>query len=189
MACCSIVARTAPPGSMTSCQGSARWSASGVLRDGIDLYADAELVMGERSARLECAFDRRKPRTAIVGLSRTHGGGRASSSATHATMHLAGATPREIDAPYEVDDFYGGDSPLRRPGRGRTGGERRHAALVVDPGQRPFSISCAREYSARSDGERGRRVSRQPTVGRRTHDGGPDGIRSHIPPVGSALRL
>ena len=25
----------------------------------------------------------------------------------HATVYLAGATPREIQAPYEVDDFYG----------------------------------------------------------------------------------
>ena len=25
----------------------------------------------------------------------------------HATVYLAGATPREINAPYEVDDFYG----------------------------------------------------------------------------------
>ena len=80
---------------------------SGVLRDGIDLYANAELAMGEKSARLECAFDRKKPRTATIVGSRGRMVVDELHRPQHATVYLAGATPREINAPYEVDDFYG----------------------------------------------------------------------------------
>ena len=82
-------------------------SIAGASKDGIDIYADAHLSQGEVSARLECAFDRGKPRTAtIVGTEGTivveelH-------RPTHAVVTLSDGTVQELDAPYEVDDFYG----------------------------------------------------------------------------------
>lgn len=75
--------------------------------DGVDLYADAMLEMGGKTATLECAFDRAKPRRAtLVGTK-----GRVVVEDLHrcqrATVYADGGEPRVIDAPYEVDDFYG----------------------------------------------------------------------------------
>ena len=82
-------------------------SIAGATKDGIDTYADARLSHGGVSARLECAFDRAKPRTAtIVGTK-----GRIVVDELHrpqhATVELADGTVLELDVPYEVDDFYG----------------------------------------------------------------------------------
>lgn len=82
-------------------------SIAGATKNGIDTYADAHLSHGGISARLECAFDRAKPRTAtIVGTK-----GRVLVDELHrpqhATVTLADGTSYELDVPYEVDDFYG----------------------------------------------------------------------------------
>lgn len=82
-------------------------SIAGAEKGGVDVYADARLSCGGVDARLECAFDRAKPRTAtIVG---EHG--RIVVEDLHrpvrATLTLDGAEPQVLEAPYEVDDFYG----------------------------------------------------------------------------------
>ena len=82
-------------------------SIAAAQKDGIDIYADARLVGGPVSARLECAFDRAKPRMAtLIGAS-----GRIVVEELHrptrATVYVDGAEPQVLDAPYEVDDFFG----------------------------------------------------------------------------------
>lgn len=79
----------------------------GVEKNGIDYYVDAMFADGSVTARLECAFDRAKPRTCtIVGdkgaivVDELH-------RSQHAALSLADGTVEQIDAPYEVDDFYG----------------------------------------------------------------------------------
>lgn len=75
--------------------------------DGVDLYADAKLEVGGLPARLECAFDRAKPRQAVLVGTR----GRIVVDELHrcqqATVFVEGEEPRQLDLPYEVDDFYG----------------------------------------------------------------------------------
>ena len=82
-------------------------SVSGTLKDDIDVYADAYLTNGIVTARLECAFDRAKPRTATLVGER----GRIVVDELHrpqrATVLVDGEEPRVLDVPYEVDDFYG----------------------------------------------------------------------------------
>ncbi len=74
---------------------------------GLDLYVDAQLVVGAGTASLECAFDRAKPRQAVLVGTR----GRILVEDLHrcqrATVFSDGREPRAIDAPYQVDDFYG----------------------------------------------------------------------------------
>ncbi|MBQ9006661.1 MAG: Gfo/Idh/MocA family oxidoreductase [Atopobiaceae bacterium] len=79
----------------------------GAFTDGVDTYVDATLEYGGIEARLECAFDRAKPRTAtIVGTK-----GSILVEELHrpqrAIVTLADGSERIIDAPYEHDDFYG----------------------------------------------------------------------------------
>lgn len=81
---------------------------AGVANDqGIDMYASATLEVAGLSATLECAFDRAKPRQAVLVGTR----GRVVIEELHrcqrATVYADGCEPRVIDAPYEVDDFYG----------------------------------------------------------------------------------
>lgn len=76
-------------------------------KNGIDVYVDAELTNGLVTARLECAFDRAKPRTAtLVGK-----GGSIVVEELHrperATLYVSGEQPQKLYAPYEVDDFFG----------------------------------------------------------------------------------
>lgn len=66
-------------------------------RDGVDLYADAVLEMGGKTATLECAFDRAKPRRAtLVGTK-----GRVVVEDLHrcqrATVYADGDEPRVIE--------------------------------------------------------------------------------------------
>ena len=80
---------------------------AGQEKDGIDVYANASFVAGNLTARLECAFDRAKKRTAtIVG---EHGRLVVDElhRPQHATLFLEDGTVQEIDVPYEGDDFYG----------------------------------------------------------------------------------
>ncbi|MBP3892764.1 MAG: Gfo/Idh/MocA family oxidoreductase [Atopobiaceae bacterium] len=80
---------------------------AGQKKDEIDVYADANFACDGMTARLECAFDRAKSRTAaIIGengfivVDELH-------RPQHATLHLADGSIEELDAPYVVDDFYG----------------------------------------------------------------------------------
>lgn len=83
----------------------------GVEKNGIDYYADAELVCGEGSetipARLECAFDRAKPRQATLIGERGRIVVDELHRPQHATLLLDDGTQEELDAPMVVDDFYG----------------------------------------------------------------------------------
>lgn len=76
-------------------------------KDDLNIYVDAELSFGTAKARLECAFDRAKPRCAtLVGTK-----GRIVVEELHrpirATVFCDGKDPLAIEAPYEVDDFFG----------------------------------------------------------------------------------
>lgn len=79
----------------------------GQLKDGIDYYIDAGLSMGGCKASLECAFDRKKPRQAVIN------GGLGSivvdemHRPQEAIIAVQGMEPITVSAPYEVDDFYG----------------------------------------------------------------------------------
>lgn len=77
------------------------------LSNGIDVYVDARLDFGGIEARLECAFDRGKPRTATIVGER----GRIVVEELHrpqrAMLLREGHEPQVLAAPYEVDDFYG----------------------------------------------------------------------------------
>ncbi len=75
--------------------------------DGIDVYVDAHFCAEDVDARLECAFNEAKPRTATllgecgsIVVEELHRPQRA-------TVHIDGESPRVLDVPYEVDDFYG----------------------------------------------------------------------------------
>lgn len=80
---------------------------TGVERAGIDVYADARFTCGDFSARLECAFDRAKPRSATLVGTR----GRIVVDELHRTqravVEVVGRPAREIVLPYEGDDFTG----------------------------------------------------------------------------------
>ena len=77
------------------------------LRDGIDVYVDARYRCDGWEARLECAFDRARPRTATLVGER----GRIVVEDLHrpqrAAVELAGAPAQLLEAPYEVDDLFG----------------------------------------------------------------------------------
>lgn len=82
-------------------------SCTGAARSGIDTYADAHIVFDNIKTRLECAFDRRKPRKArFVGnkgflvVEEVH-------RPTSATLCVIGHRPQEIDIPCKHDDFFG----------------------------------------------------------------------------------
>lgn len=90
------------------CAGTPQLTAiAGQDKNGIDVYVDATLAFDGVTARLECAFDRAKPRTATLVGER----GRIVVDELHRPQHaklvLNDGTVEEIDAPYEVDDFYG----------------------------------------------------------------------------------
>lgn len=78
-----------------------------VVRDGVDLYVDAHFAAGRVQGRLECAFDRAKPRTATI----TGSEGLVVVEELHrpqrAVLRLADGTEHVMEAPYVHDDFYG----------------------------------------------------------------------------------
>ena len=82
-------------------------SIAGASKDGIDTYADARLAFDDVDARLECAFDRAKPRTATLWGTMGHIVVEELHRPQRATLYLDDGTEEVIDAPYEVDDFYG----------------------------------------------------------------------------------
>lgn len=77
------------------------------IRDEVDYYVDAELNFSERIGKLECAFDRKKPRQAIlIGEL-----GKIIVEELHRPETLTiiknNEQPTKITLPYEVDDFFG----------------------------------------------------------------------------------
>lgn len=72
------------------------------IENEIDYYINAELEFGGKIGKLECAFDRKKPRQAILHGTR----GKIIVDELHRpqSMTINGET---FSAPYEVDDFYG----------------------------------------------------------------------------------
>lgn len=72
------------------------------IENEIDYYVDAELNFGSKVGKLECAFDRKKPRQAI--LHGTHG--KIIVDELHRPQSMK-INDKIISAPYEVDDFYG----------------------------------------------------------------------------------
>jgi predicted dehydrogenase len=78
-----------------------------VTKNGIDVYVDARYRMNSVDVRLECAFDRAKRRTCTIVGTRGRIVVDELHRPQHAMVYPLGAEPREIDAPYEVDDFFG----------------------------------------------------------------------------------
>ncbi len=79
---------------------SARWD------HGVDCFVDAELSLGQRTARLATAADVAGPRTVrLIGTA-----GNIVVEDMHrpqrAVLLAGGGGPRDIDLPYPVDDFY-----------------------------------------------------------------------------------
>ena len=81
-------------------------SAESTRFEGVDVYDRAELAIGCGTALLECAFDRAGSRQAHVVCEH----GSIVVDDLHRPQHLVvevfGAEPRDVTAPYEVDDFY-----------------------------------------------------------------------------------
>lgn len=95
------------------------------VRDSVDLYVDAGLETKSAKARLECAFDRKKDRIAVLRGET----GRIVVEDLHRptvmTVYADGQEPERVDMPYEVDDFYG---------------EIRHFALCLEKGVKESDI-------------------------------------------------
>ena len=80
---------------------------NGVIRDGVDLYVDATIDFGGIETRLECAFDRAKPRTASIVGSKGSLLVEELHRPQRAILKLPNGAERIIEAPYLHDDFYG----------------------------------------------------------------------------------
>lgn len=72
------------------------------IENEIDYYVDAELNFGEKTGRLECAFDRKKPRQAIIYGTN----GKIIVEELHRPQSMT-INDKIISVPYEVDDFFG----------------------------------------------------------------------------------
>lgn len=82
-------------------------SVTGAKKNGIDVYVDARFDCGGIEARLECAFDRAKPRNATIVGTRGDIVVEDLHRPVRATVHRAGHEPKVLDVPYAVDDFFG----------------------------------------------------------------------------------
>lgn len=74
--------------------------------EGSDVYVDAHMTIGGVAAELECACDRARPRQLVVEGERGVLTVEDLHRPQHAELHIAGEPTRDLDAPYEVDDFY-----------------------------------------------------------------------------------
>lgn len=75
--------------------------------EGSDVYVDAHMTIGGVAAELECACDRARPRQLVVEGERGILTVDDLHRPQHAELRIAGEPTRVLDAPYEVDDFYG----------------------------------------------------------------------------------
>ncbi|WP_368285927.1 Gfo/Idh/MocA family protein [Enorma massiliensis] len=75
--------------------------------EGSDVYVDARMTIGGVAAELECACDRARPRQLVVEGERGVLTVDDLHRPQHAELRIAGEPTRDLDAPYEVDDFYG----------------------------------------------------------------------------------
>lgn len=75
--------------------------------EGSDVYVDARMTIGGVAAELECACDRARPRQLVVESERGVLTVDDLHRPQHAELRIAGEPTRVLDAPYEVDDFYG----------------------------------------------------------------------------------
>lgn len=75
--------------------------------EGSDVYVDAHMTIGGVSAELECACDRARLRQLVVEGERGVLTVDDLHRPQHAELRIAGEPTRDLDAPYEVDDFYG----------------------------------------------------------------------------------
>lgn len=76
------------------------------MENGVDFYVNAELTAGDLVCSLETAFDRDKPRQAVIyGIT-----GRVVVDNLHRTerftIYADGKEPEQITVKYDVDDFY-----------------------------------------------------------------------------------
>ena len=88
---------------------------AGSIREGVDYYIDTELVFdNHKTGKLECAFDRQKPRTATFYGEK----GKIILEDFHRPQEMKvciyGKEPEHFMVPYEVDDFYGEISHFSR---------------------------------------------------------------------------
>ncbi|WP_417057565.1 Gfo/Idh/MocA family protein [Enorma massiliensis] len=75
--------------------------------EGSDVYVDAHMTIGGVAAELECACDRARPRQLVVEGERGVLTVDDLHRPQHAELRIAGEPTCDLDAPYEVDDFYG----------------------------------------------------------------------------------
>lgn len=75
--------------------------------EGSDVYVDAHMTIGGVAAELECACDRARPRQLVVEGERGILTVDDLHRPQHAELRIVGEPTRVLDAPYEVDDFYG----------------------------------------------------------------------------------
>ncbi len=81
--------------------------ADGIVRDGIIDYAKARLLFENGTADLECAFEREKPRCAVLTGTKGRILVKELPRPQETEIRRDGGEPECIRAPYEVDDFYG----------------------------------------------------------------------------------
>lgn len=76
------------------------------IKNGVDYYINANILIGGKEASIECAFDRKKPRVAII----TGTEGKLVIPELHRPdkiiLYHNGNEAEEFRFPYEVDDFY-----------------------------------------------------------------------------------
>ena len=79
----------------------------GVVKDKVNYYTDAELLFDEKTARLECAFDRKKPKQAVLYGTLGHIIIEQMHRPEEMTVFCKNKEPYSVKKEYEFDDFYG----------------------------------------------------------------------------------
>ena len=78
-----------------------------LIKNELDYYINAELRFGNKTARLECAFDRAKPRQAVIYGTNGHIILDELHRPQKMILSLLGQISQTFTVPYYVDDFYG----------------------------------------------------------------------------------
>ncbi|MCQ4087642.1 Gfo/Idh/MocA family protein [Saccharibacillus sp. JS10] len=76
------------------------------IQDSVELYVDARLETENVRAQLQCAFDRKKDRIAVLRGEKGHIVVEDLHRPTRLTVYRDGQEPEIVEIPYEVDDFY-----------------------------------------------------------------------------------